>query len=132
MADVNARLINMLQKPSGKVDAVLDTDAYNEVDDQFALAYMLRSAEKLNVKAIYAAPFHNHNSDGPADGMEKSYDEIIKLLDLLNRQDLKPVVFKGSRTYLPDEITFADSPAAGIWPNVPWNTARKTLFMWLR
>ncbi len=112
MADVNARLINMLQKPSGKVDAVLDTDAYNEVDDQFALAYMLRSAEKLNVKAIYAAPFHNHNSDGPADGMEKSYDEIIKLLDLLNRQDLKPVVFKGSRTYLPDEITFADSPAA--------------------
>ena len=50
--------------PVGKVDVVLDTDAYNECDDQYAIAYMVKSKEKLNVKAIYAAPFLNTNSRG--------------------------------------------------------------------
>ena len=48
-------MIKALTLPEGKVDAVLDTDAYNEVGDQFAIAYMLRSDEKINVKEIYAA-----------------------------------------------------------------------------
>ena len=46
-----------LEVPSGKIDVVLDTDTYNEIDDQFALAYLLKSTEKLNTVAIYAAPF---------------------------------------------------------------------------
>jgi hypothetical protein len=32
-------LIQKLKWPVGKVRVVLDTDTYNEVDDQFALAY---------------------------------------------------------------------------------------------
>ena len=55
---------------------VLDTDTYNEIDDQFALVYALLSPERLNVEAIYAAPFHNKRSQGPEDGMHRSYDEI--------------------------------------------------------
>ena len=66
-----AKLINRLEKPAGKIDVVLDTDTYNEIDDQFALAYLIRSDEKLNLKAVYAAPFYNDKSTGPADGMEK-------------------------------------------------------------
>ena len=31
-----ARRLQMLRIPTGKVDMVLDTDTYNEVDDQFA------------------------------------------------------------------------------------------------
>ena len=38
-----------LTSPQNKVDIILDTDAYNEVDDQFAIAYMLKSKEKLNL-----------------------------------------------------------------------------------
>ena len=98
-----------LTPPTHPVDVVLDTDAYNEIDDQFALAYLLRSKPHLVTKAIYAAPFHNHRSTSPEDGMEKSYDEILKLLDLL--QEDVPVL-KGSTTYLPDEQTPVDSPAA--------------------
>ena len=48
----------MLQRPTGKVDVVFDSDTYNEVDDQYALAYMVKSPDKLNIKAIYAAPFY--------------------------------------------------------------------------
>ncbi len=98
-----------LSVPNGKADVVLDTDAYNEIDDQFAIAYLLKSEEKLNTKALYAAPFYNNNSNGPADGMEKSYDEILKLLKLMNVE--KPV-FKGADRYLPDEKTPVLSAAA--------------------
>lgn len=105
-------LIKNLQQPQGKVDVVLDTDTYNEIDDQFALSYMLSYPEKLNVKAIYAAPFHNEKSDGPADGMEKSYQEILHLLDLLKQEEWKQVVFKGSMQYLENESTPVISPAA--------------------
>ena len=66
----NEDLIFRLRKPQGKVDVVLDTDTYNEIDDQFALSYLVKSDEKLNLKAIYAAPFFNHRSDSPADGMD--------------------------------------------------------------
>ena len=105
-------LLRRLTKPKGKIDVVLDTDTYNELDDQFALSYMIKNSDKLNVKALYAAPFLNDKSVSPKDGMEKSYDEILKLLTLLKREDLKAVTFKGSETYLTDEDTPVLSPAA--------------------
>ena len=108
----DAEMIRRLEKPAGRVDVVLDTDANNEIDDQFALAYMVKSDEKLNVKALYAAPFTNDKSTGPDDGMEKSYGEILKVLALLKREDLSEVTFKGSKSYLPSEITPVVSDAA--------------------
>ena len=108
----NEQLLKNLQVPTGPIDVVLDTDTYNEIDDQFALSYLLRSGEKLTVKALCAAPFFNDNSTSPEDGMERSYREIFNLLHLAEREDLNPIVFKGSRTYLPDEHTPVDSPAA--------------------
>ena len=105
----NEQRMNNLSVPQGRVDVVLDTDAYNEIDDQFAISYLLKSKEKLNTKAIYAAPFFNSNSESPKDGMEKSYDEIFKLLLLL---DEKVDVFKGSEMYLENENTPVISPAA--------------------
>ena len=105
----NEQRIKNLLVPQGSVDVVLDTDAYNELDDAFAISYLLKSKEKLNTKAIYAAPFFNSNSESPKDGMEKSYDEIFKLLSLL---DEKVDVFKGSEKYLDNENTPVISPAA--------------------
>jgi hypothetical protein len=108
----NEGLLRRLQRPKGKVDAVIDTDTYNEIDDQFALAFLIKSPEKLNLKGIYAAPFYNQNSAGPADGMEKSYQEIFNILTLMKRDDLKPLVKRGSAGYLPSEKTAVDSEAA--------------------
>lgn len=104
--------IKNLTAPSGKIDVVLDTDAYNEIDDQFAIAYMLKATEKFNVKGICAAPFHNEKSDSYADGMNRSYDEIIKLLGLMGREDFNREVYHGSKKYLPDEKTPVESNAA--------------------
>lgn len=101
-----------LNVPASKIDVVLDTDTFNEVDDQFAIAYLLASGDKLNLKALHAAPFFNHHSESPADGMLKSYDEILRLLELTGRQEYIPLTYKGSETYLKDENTPVVSDAA--------------------
>lgn len=106
------RLKNMTPDASLKLDAVLDTDAYNEIDDQFAIAYMLRSKERFNVRALYAAPFHNEKSDSFGDGMKRSYREIHKILDLMGEEEMKSRVYEGSEQRLPDEHTPVISPAA--------------------
>ncbi len=95
----HAQRIDRLTPPSGKVHMVLDTDTYNEVDDQFAVAHALLSPDQIAVEALYAAPFHNRRSNGPADGMERSYDELIRLLNRLNIPN-DDLVFRGSTSYL--------------------------------
>ena len=77
-----AQYLKNLNRPTGKVDVVLDTDTYNEIDDQFAISYMLKCSDMLNVKGICAAPFYNDRSKSPKDGMLRSYNEILKLLKL--------------------------------------------------
>ena len=105
-------LLNRLNKPAGPVDVVLDTDTYNEIDDQYALSYLVKSGDKLHLKAVYAAPFFNEKSTGPEDGMEKSYQEILHILTLLEKEEYKERVYKGSAGYLPDEQTPVESAAA--------------------
>lgn len=46
-----------LAPPRGPVRIVVDTDAANEIDDQFALAWVLLSSDRLLLEAVYAAPF---------------------------------------------------------------------------
>lgn len=99
-------------KPPGKrpVRMVLDTDTYNEIDDQFALVYALISPE-LDVQAVYAAPFQNNRSNGPGDGMEKSYEEILRVLSRLGKE-ADGFALKGSTSYLTDLGNPEKSPAA--------------------
>lgn len=90
---------------------VLDTDTYNEVDDQFALAHLLLAPEVVSLEAVYAAPFFiPSRSKSPADGMEKSYEEIHRVIDLVNPRE-RPPVFRGSTGYLPDSKTPVQSDA---------------------
>ncbi len=109
---IQEQYLRTLSVPTHPVDVVLDTDAYNEIDDQFAISYLLKSSDRLRVRGLCAAPFYNSNSTDPEDGMVKSYDEIRKLLMLAGRQELLPLVYEGSRGYLPDEVTPVESPAA--------------------
>jgi len=126
----DAALLKRLEKPKGPVDVVIDTDTFNEVDDQFALAYLINKSEKLNLKAIYAAPFLNHKSSSAGDGMEKSYEEILKILSLMERDDLKSIVFKGSDKFLPSETKPVVSDAANHLVELASNyTSEKQLYV---
>jgi purine nucleosidase len=102
-----------LRPPTGRVTLVIDTDAANEIDDQFALAWALRRPDKLNVKGIYATPFSFEHRramyaqaqpdaapfNPPDIGMQRSFDEILKVQNLLGLKDKVPT-FRGSPAYL--------------------------------
>jgi purine nucleosidase len=93
--------IKRLEPPKGKVRMVLDTDTYNEIDDQYALSYAFLSKEKIQLEAVYAAPFFNSRAKNAGDGMEKSYEEILRLLALLGKSP-EDFAYRGSNRYLED------------------------------
>ena len=105
------RLEKLTPPASGKLRMVLDTDTYNEIDDQFAVVHALLSPERLDVEAVYAAPFFNERSEGPENGMERSYEEILRLLELLKISP-EGYAFKGSRAYMPAADQPVESEAA--------------------
>jgi inosine-uridine nucleoside N-ribohydrolase len=94
-----------------RLRVVLDTDTYNEVDDQFALAHLLLSPERIELEAVYAAPFSNPRSKSPADGMERSHEEIGRVLGLVG-PDKVPPVFRGSTVFMSGPDKPVESAAA--------------------
>lgn len=83
-----------------KVNVILDTDTYNECDDQFALAYLLKNQDKFNIEAITVAPYsHSDRKETIEETTEKSYKEILKICNWLNFET-KNKVFKGSIDYI--------------------------------
>jgi purine nucleosidase len=95
----------------GRLRVVLDTDTYNEIDDQYALAYSLLSPERISLEAIYAAPFVNNRSTSAAQGMEKSYEEIHRLLNFFSHVD-KSIALRGSDRFFGRKDRPVDSSAA--------------------
>lgn len=104
--------------PNKKIRLIIDTDTKNEVDDQFAIAWALNKENRFSIEAIYAAPFHhgcfrqfnknqdpsayqelNGTSKNPEDGMEQSYEEILKILDIMDKP-LKDRVYRGAGSYM--------------------------------
>lgn len=106
----DARRLESLLPPVAPVRMVLDTDTFNEIDDQFAIVQCLLSPERLKLEAIYAAPFHNRRSTGAGDGMDQSYDEILKLLERMDRSP-DSLVFKGVREFVGPAKSPIDAPA---------------------
>lgn len=102
--------VRRTEHPGRRIRMVLDTDTFNEIDDQFAVVYALGSPEAMEVEAFYAAPFYNDLSTGPADGMEKSYQELKKIVRMAGREDIP--LYRGSTGYLPAADQFVESEAA--------------------
>ena len=105
-------ILHLLNLKKNKIKAILDTDTYNEIDDQFALVQMLFSKERIDTLSINAAPFSmNSRSDNPEKGMKLSYEEILRLLEKINFKK-NNFVFKGSKKYIGFDKKPIESPAA--------------------
>ena len=86
-----------------KINVILDTDTYNECDDSFALAYMLKSQDIFNINAITIAPFsHQSKNVNPKDSQELSYQEVLRICKWLDF-DTTDKLFKGSIDYLQND-----------------------------
>ncbi len=73
-----------------RVRVIISSDAANEVDDAYAIIHALLTPQ-FDVKGIIAAHFH----DRVPLSMEKSYEEIVKIVKLAGF-DQKVVVAKGA------------------------------------
>ncbi len=137
---------------TGRRRVVIDTDAANEIDDQFALAWALLAAGDLDIEGIAAAPFahgpylsalleaqqqrgegpataferlaHDVGNEGahaltelspPGVGMQRSYDEILRVLDAAAVEP-RPPVHRGAESFMvtPDDPVESDATRALI------------------
>ncbi len=104
-----------------KARVIIDTDAKNEVDDQFAIAHAVLS-ESMDIKAFIAAHFGTEKSKR---SMEDSYEEIHKVLKLMHREDAftvlkgadrkmeseeEPVVSEGTRFIVEEAMKDDERP----------------------
>jgi purine nucleosidase len=127
---------HLLDPPTGPVDVVIDTDATNEVDDQFAIVWALLRPDRLRVRALHACPYAlgPHVLTEPAimndvdrarlaargvtpdvvpvvsaqEGMERAEAECRRLVDLVG---VDVPVRAGAARLLPDERTPVRSDA---------------------
>jgi hypothetical protein len=78
--------------PAGQAPVIIDTDAANEVDDQWAIALAIGFPERLRIEGFVAAHF---GLKGGSKGIEKSYTSILSTLKAAGMSD-KFVVKRGS------------------------------------
>jgi inosine-uridine nucleoside N-ribohydrolase len=75
-----------------KLRVIIDTDAKNEADDQFAVVHALLTP-RFKIKGIIGAHFGRQRTEN---SMEESYNECINVLKLMDMAD-KVDVLRGAR-----------------------------------
>lgn len=84
-----------------RIPLIVDADAANEVDDQFALALALGARDRLDLVGFVAAHF---GLRGGPEGIQKSHDEMLRVLDMAGREGEFPVL-RGS-----DPLVYLEAP----------------------
>lgn len=92
-----------------KVRVILNTDAKNEVDDQFAIVHAVLS-ESIDLKGIIPAHFGDEKS--PC-SQKDSYDETMLVLDKMKKKDVVRVE-NGASNAMESEECPIDSPGARL------------------
>jgi purine nucleosidase len=91
--------------PPGTLRLIIDTDAGNEMDDQYALALALGSPQRFHIEGIVAAHF---GESGGAQGIEKSYREIQRVLDKAGMAGKIPVKRGADPLMYRDQVIHSD------------------------
>jgi inosine-uridine nucleoside N-ribohydrolase len=97
--------------PEKRHRVIVNTDAKNEADDQYAIVHALLTPS-FEVHGIIPAHFGLHLGRTP-DSMEASWEEVNLLLRLMNLEG-KVRVAPGAKRALPDERTPQPSPGVEL------------------
>ncbi|ELC3206116.1 MULTISPECIES: nucleoside hydrolase [Vibrio harveyi group] len=108
----------LMEVPTNRrAPVVIDSDTFNEIDDQFAIAWTLLSDDRIDLQAIYAAPFTNNMFDSshsaisdPMQGMALSFEEIHRVIERVTPSKA-PKVCSGATRYLKDLPTLESTDA---------------------
>lgn len=94
---------------SKKIRLIINTDAKNEADDQFAIVHALLTP-KFCIRGIIAAHFGTRRTQ---QSMQESYEEVLKILSLMDLQN-EMGAYRGAARALKDEFTPQISEGAEI------------------
>jgi inosine-uridine nucleoside N-ribohydrolase len=98
-----------IPEPTKKARIILNTDAKNEADDQYAIVHTILTPS-FDLLGIIPAHFGAHRS---STSQRDSQEEVLKLLDLMNLTGQVPV-YAGARAALPDENTPVSSEGSSL------------------
>ena len=107
--DFGKRIVPSLPEKGEKIRVIIDTDAKNEIDDQWAITLALLSQERFKIEGFIAANFDHQWGGGPT-SIDKSYREIKKVLKKAGFAGEFPV-FKGSH---PMRYKYEPSESEGV------------------
>jgi len=139
-----SRLVQMLEPldpADGPVGVVIDADAGNEIDDQFAIVWAFLRPDRVRVEAVTACPF-GHDAErqlagagtavldkrayaarmatsagfpklDPAEGVRQAHTEILRIFDLMGEATGDRVAL-GADRYLPAPGTPVASEATEV------------------
>ncbi|BFT69494.1 nucleoside hydrolase [Paenibacillus sp. P36] len=93
-----------------KIRLIVNTDAKNEADDQFAIVHALLTP-RFNIKGIIAAHFGTKRTQT---SMMESYEECQHVLSLLGFTEEDVSLYKGAEKAMPDEKTPVPSEGAEL------------------
>ena len=88
--DPSLRDVPTIPPADQKIKLIIDSDAKNEIDDQYAIALAICSPERFDIKGFVGANFDNNR--GGSDGVQKSVDEIDLLLEKAGMSGKWPVL----------------------------------------
>ena len=91
-----------------QIKIIIDSDAKNEIDDQYAIALAILSPERFDIQGFVGANFDNER--GGMDGIKRSVDEIKLVLEKAGMKNKWPVL-PGSH---PLRYQFEPSDSEGV------------------
>ncbi len=106
--DTSQRVAPTIPPPGKRLRVLIDSDAKNEIDDQYAIALAITSPERLAIEGFVGANYDN--TRGGPDGVAKSVAEIELVLSKAGMAGKWPVL-PGSD---PMQYQFKPSPSAGV------------------
>lgn len=94
-------LYDLINRLNHKTHVILDTDTNNEADDQFAIAYLLKSQTDIVLDAVTIAPysFSTNNNCTISEGIDLSYDVAKEVFRMVGDSS-DNLIFKGSTEYI--------------------------------
>lgn len=106
--DFNKRILPSMPDKDKKIRVIIDTDAKNEIDDQWAITLALLSSERFEIEGFVASNY-DHPDGGPS-GIEKSFQEIELVLKKAGFENTYQV-YKGSH---PMRYKYEPSESEGV------------------
>jgi inosine-uridine nucleoside N-ribohydrolase len=105
-----------------RVRVLLDTDAFNEIDDQFFVAYSLFQ-KRFEIEAITAAHYRwEHGS------VDESYYEVLRVIEMMGLRPAFPVV-RGADLAMKDEKSPVRSEATDLIARLAMKKDQRPLYV---